>query len=92
MQTAQSHYRFTLFVTGATARSTRAVANIRRFCELEFASNYDLEVVDLYATPQRAQNDQIIAAPTLVRSNPEPRRQMIGDMSDGKRLKERMKV
>lgn len=92
MQTAESHYCFTLFVTGATPRSTRAVANVRRFCEQEFAHEYDLEVVDLYATPHRAQGEQVVAAPTLVRSHPKPQRRMIGDMSNGNRLKERMKI
>ncbi len=89
---AAQHYCFTLFVTGATVRSARAVANVRRFCEREFARGYDLEVVDLYETPHRAQSEQVVAAPTLVRSYPQPQRRMIGDMSNGHSLKERMAV
>ena len=92
MQIREPHYSFTLFVTGATVRSARAVANVRRFCEQEIAQEYDLEVVDLYATPDRAQSGQVVAAPTLVRSSPKPERRMIGDMSNGSRLKERMKI
>jgi circadian clock protein KaiB len=79
-------YRFSLFVTGATARSTRAVANVHAYCESELAGDYDLEVVDLYQAPERAKSDQVVAAPTLVRIEPKPERRIIGDMSDKRRL------
>jgi circadian clock protein KaiB len=39
-------------------------------------------VIDLVKTPQLAQNDQILAIPTLVRKLPEPIRKIIGDLSD----------
>ena len=64
------HYTMTLFVTGATRLSLLAVANVRDFCETELAGNYELEVVDLYRTPERARSAQVIAAPTLDRNQP----------------------
>ena len=79
---AQLRYALTLFVTGATPRSMRAIANLRRFCEAELTNLYDLEIVDLYAQPERAEDDAIVASPTLVRRRPEPKRYAIGDMSD----------
>lgn len=82
----------TLFITGATLRSTRAIANVRAFCTNELANNVDLEVVDLCETPARAKDDQVIAAPTLVRYQPQPARRLIGDMSDQGRLRALMKV
>lgn len=78
----------TLFVTGITVRSGRAVANVRDFCEGELAGDYELEVVDLYQTPERARSDQIVAAPTLIRHEPKPTRRVIGDMSDRRRLRD----
>jgi circadian clock protein KaiB len=36
--------------------------------------------------PQRAQHDQILAIPTLVRRLPEPIRRIIGDLSNSERV------
>ena len=92
MQSSRPRYVMTLFVTGITARSGRAVANVRGFCESELAGDYDLEVVDLYRAPQRARSEQVVAAPTLVRSEPQPIRRIIGDMSDWRRLRDTIKI
>ena len=85
-------YGLTLFVTGATPRSMRAVANVRDFCERELLGAYDLDVVDLYEAPERAQPANVIVAPTLVRDHPKPVKLLIGDMSDVERLKAIVKV
>lgn len=92
MESAHPPYAMTLFITGATVRSGRAVANVRAFCEHELGGEYDLEVVDLYRTPERARLDQVVAAPTLVRHEPKPARRLIGDMSDRGRLHAVIKV
>jgi circadian clock protein KaiB len=81
-------YVLRLFVAGMTARSTRAVENIRAICEEHFAGAYELEVVDLYEQPARASGEQIIAAPTCVRELPLPARRVIGDMSNTARVLE----
>ena len=81
-------YGLTLFVTGATPRSMRAIANLHGFCQRELKDNYELEVVDLYQNPERAQPANIIVAPTLVRHSPQPVKLFLGDMSDAERLKE----
>jgi circadian clock protein KaiB len=79
-------YALTLFITGITPRSLRAVANVRAFCEGELNGSYLLEIVDLYEHPERAQPSNVIVSPTLVRSLPQPVRLMFGDMSDKKQL------
>ena len=79
-------YNLTLFVTGATSRSLRAVANVRHFCGRELQGDYDLEVVDLYEAPERAQPANVIVAPTLIRHDPKPVKLLVGDMSDTQRL------
>lgn len=71
-----------LYVTGATPRSTRAIANLRRLCDQYLPGRYTLEVVDVYQQPHLAREGQIIAAPTLVKSFPLPLRKFIGDMSN----------
>src|SRR5262245_48355871 len=79
-------YQLRLFVAGLTPRSTRAVANIRSICERHLRGAYELEVVNLYETPASASSEQIIAAPTCVRSFPLPSRRVVGDMSNSDRV------
>ncbi len=73
--------RLRLFVSGATPRSMRAVAVVRKLCEAS-AEGYSLEVVDIYLNPEAARENQIVALPTLVKLAPIPRRMFVGDMSD----------
>jgi circadian clock protein KaiB len=85
-------YALTLFITGITPRSLRAVANVRAFCEGEMNGSYDLEIVDLYEHPERAQPANVVVSPTLVRSLPQPVRLLFGDMSDRQQLCAVLKV
>lgn len=78
---AQSIHRLTLYITGATSRSLKAVANVRGYLDRELPGRYELEVVDLYRYPERASAAQIVACPTLVRHEPQPARYAVGDMS-----------
>jgi circadian clock protein KaiB len=71
-----------LFVSGATPRSMRAIAVVRKLCETASAEGYDLEVIDIYQDPAAARDHQIVALPTLVKMSPVPKRMFIGDMSD----------
>jgi circadian clock protein KaiB len=79
-------YRLRLYVTGLTARSTRAINAVRSVCEEFLRGHYDLEIIDVYQTPSRVVADQIIAIPTLLKCNPVPTRVLVGDMSDRRRL------
>jgi len=79
-------YVLRLFVTGTTARSARAIANLRRVCEERLRGEYDLEVVDMYQQPDAAKEYQIVAAPTLVKMLPLPLRRIIGDLADEERV------
>jgi circadian clock protein KaiB len=82
----QKSYVLRLYVTGTTARSARAITNMRRICEEHLNGRYELEVIDLYQHPSAAKENQIIAAPTLVRLLPAPLRRIIGDLSDRERV------
>ena len=79
-------YVLRLYVTGLTPRSTRAIKSVREVCEQHLADNYDLEVIDVYQSPARIAQDQIVAIPTLVKCTPTPIRLMVGDMSNRQRL------
>jgi circadian clock protein KaiB len=74
--------RLRLFVSGATTRSMRAIAVVRKLCETAAADGYTLEVIDVYQNPAAARENQIVALPTLLKLAPVPKRMFIGDMSD----------
>lgn len=75
-----------LYVTGSTPSSLRAIRHLRDLCEELLRGVYDLEIIDIYQHPARAAADQIIAAPTLIKVSPAPRRVIIGDLSDRDRV------
>ncbi|MCL5743380.1 MAG: circadian clock KaiB family protein [Acidobacteria bacterium] len=79
-------YVLRLYVTGSTPRSIRAIENIRAICEDKLHGRYDLEVIDLYQHPELARSNQIVVAPTLVKTLPRPVRKLIGDLSDRDRV------
>ena len=85
-------YTLKLYVTGMTPRSTQAVAAVKDVCEGLLDGNYDLEVVDLYADPARAAEEQVLAAPTLVRQSPPPLRRLIGNLEDPERLRRGLEI
>jgi circadian clock protein KaiB len=81
-QSKPQFYAMKLYVTGATPRSSRAIANLRRLCEAYLPGQYVLDVIDVYQQPALAREGQIIAAPTLIKTMPLPLRRFIGDMSN----------
>jgi circadian clock protein KaiB len=75
-----------LYVAGQSPKSLRAFANLKRLCDEHLAGHYEIEVIDLVEHPSRAQSDDILAIPTLVRRLPEPLRKIIGDLSNTERV------
>jgi circadian clock protein KaiB len=61
--------------------SLRALSNFERLSAGLAPESYELEVIDIYANPERAFNDNIVATPTLVKEAPPPRFRMVGDLS-----------
>jgi circadian clock protein KaiB len=63
-----------------------ALSNLKKICEEYLEGKYELEVVDLYQNPSLAKEEQIIAAPTLIKKLPLPFRRIIGDMSNEEKV------
>jgi circadian clock protein KaiB len=76
------HWILRLYVAGETARSLTAFSNLKKICDEHLANRHSIEVIDLSRQPELAQNDQIVALPTLVRKLPMPIRRVIGDLSN----------
>jgi circadian clock protein KaiB len=77
---------FKLYITGFTSRSERAIHNLNRICEEAFDGACELLVIDVLERPQLAENDRIMATPTLIKEQPGPARRVIGDLSNRKQV------
>ncbi len=75
-----------LYVTGQTTRSRDAIANLRRICEQELGGAYEMVVIDVLDRPQLAEDEKILATPTVIKELPPPIRRIIGDLSDTERV------
>ena len=85
-ESSKQRYLLRLFVTGQTSRSLRSIENLRRICERHLPGRYELEVVDIYQQPSLASENEIIAAPTLIKKLPLPLRRLVGDFSNNERV------
>jgi circadian clock protein KaiB len=83
---ADPNYVLRLYVTGQTPRSVSAIENMRRICAEHLSDRYTLEVIDIYQHPEACQQQQIIAAPTLIKVLPHPLRRIIGDLSNTEKV------
>lgn len=75
-------YALTLFITGASDRSARAITNARALCDTYLAGRHELQVVDLHEDTDAVTASQVVAAPTLVRHRPLPVRRFVGDLAN----------
>lgn len=71
-----------LYITGASPHSLQAVTNIQAICERYLRGHYQLDIIDVYQQPELAMSIGIIAAPTLIREQPLPRKTLIGDLAN----------
>lgn len=71
-----------LFVHDSSPRTEKMVSIIKMMCANELNGGATLEVIDVSREPQRAEDEHIIATPTLVRVMPEPKRRVVGDLND----------
>lgn len=81
-----SRFILKLYITGTTPNSERALANLKRLCEEELSEEYEIIVIDVLENPQLAEDDRILATPTLIKALPPPLRRVIGDLSDNEKV------
>ena len=82
----EAHYDLTLFVSGASSSSARAIRHAQAMCEEHLEGRYDLTIVDVNDHPQLACDRRVRATPTLLRGLPAPARMLVGDLSDHQRV------
>ncbi len=86
MSSTKKIYVLKLYVAGNTPNSIKALTTLKQILEQEFQGVYALKVIDVVANPQLAEEDKILATPTLAKVLPPPVRKIIGDLSDRERV------
>jgi circadian clock protein KaiB len=82
----RSNYKLILFISGMSVKSIRAIDNIRRIGGEYLGDRLELEIIDLSLNKRLAVDYQVFAIPTLLKTSPEPRRTLVGDLSDTKKV------
>ena len=75
-----------LYVTGQTLASRLALDNLKKLIDEELLGMYEIQVIDVLQNPQLAEEDKILATPTLIKVLPPPIRKIIGDLSDTEKV------
>ncbi|UTN02616.1 circadian clock KaiB family protein [Flavobacterium bizetiae] len=79
-------HKFMLFVSGMSVKSGHAIENLRKICDQYLKDAYELEIIDISRDTEQAVIHQIVAIPTLIKTNPAPRRIILGDLSDKEKV------
>lgn len=75
-------YVLKLYVTGQTPNSVRAIENLKKVLKKDLKEMYKLKIIDVQKNPQLAEDEKILATPTLSRVLPLPIKRIIGDLSE----------
>ncbi|CCH68312.1 Circadian oscillation regulator KaiB [Richelia intracellularis HH01] len=86
MKPVRKTYVLKLYVAGNTPNSIRALKTLKNILDDEFQGVYTLKVIDVFKSPQLAEEDKILATPTLSKILPPPVCKIIGDLSDRERV------
>lgn len=86
MSASNKTYILKLYVAGNTPNSKLALRTLNTILENEFQGVYALKVIGVLKNPQLAEEDKILATPTLSKVLPPPVRKIIGDLSDREKV------
>lgn len=89
---AKEHYELRLYVAGPGPLSSQAIKSINALCEEHLQGRYHLEVIDIHQQPGAVLEAHIIAAPTLIKTQPLPARRFTGSMGGGETLMSRLNM
>ncbi len=72
-----------LYICGMTPAARDAIENLKDICkDISNEHTYDVEIIDILERPQLAEDEKILATPTLIKNLPEPLARIVGDLSD----------
>ncbi len=79
-------FQLKLYISGKTPRSENAIRNLRHICEENLNTQYEIEIIDIIEHPELAEDERILATPTLIKALPPPLRRLIGDLSETEKV------
>ncbi len=79
-------FRLYLYISGQAFKSIEDAQNLKVLLDKRLKNQYSFEVVNVLDHPQRAQEDKILATPTLIKIAPPPEKRVVGDLSDEERV------
>jgi len=85
-KTDMPEYVLTLFVSGASVNSVKAINNLQKILEKYVRGRHSLKIIDVHQERALAEHEQIIALPLLIKKLPLPERRLIGNMSDTEKV------
>ena len=82
MGTREHGLSLRLFVTGDSADSATAIANLKGLFPNGASSPVEIEIVDVQREPARAARDWVIVTPTLLKLAPSPPCRILGNLKN----------
>jgi circadian clock protein KaiB len=82
----ESMHEFKIYIAGHTRTSSYTVERFEQFLKNKFKDQYSLKIIDVLQNPEMAEEDKIIATPSVVKVLPKPSRKIFGDLSDEERV------
>ena len=76
-----AHFKFRLYIAGASPNSRQALANLKVLCAEFLTDRHEIEVVDILIDSARALLDGVMLTPTLVKLSPLPTQTITGTLS-----------
>jgi circadian clock protein KaiB len=89
---AETCYRFRLYVAGDSPNSVQARINLGALCRKYLVGRYKIEIVDVNRHPKRALLEGIHMTPALLKLSPSPVRMIVGTLTGSAALLEGLGV
>lgn len=78
----KQRFKLRLYINGDNSRSRNARVNLQALLDKYLPELFDLEIFDVREALDEIEEDDILATPTVVRHDPEPRLRLVGDLSN----------
>jgi circadian clock protein KaiB len=75
-------YKFRLFLAGDTPNSAQALANLTALCRVRLPGRHEIEIIDVFAKPERALEEGVFLTPLLVKVSPGPQTRVVGTLGN----------
>lgn len=79
---ANTDYLLKLYITGITPKIESGLGSLLKACDRYLKGRYEFKIINILENEELAEQDRILATPTLIRVEPPPVKRIIGDISN----------